>query len=521
MNKSFSVLGMLVVLVVVAVPFISAQPVDIEFWEGGAVSESGPPPADWAAYKILRDKLNINLKLVLEPSTPTDQSTKINTSAASNRLPDFFMVGRDTWLKLVEKGLIASTDDIWKKIPNRVKKYYSDPEETQLITYKGKKYGFADPGSNVKPAVEGLVIRKDWLDKLKLKVPTTTEELFQVAKAFTDNDPDGNGKADTYGFGAFIETNSLLDVGLGRRFIPILAAYGVPTSWDASSAKTFGLSFKKPEYLSALQYVKRLVDAKAIHPDWATLKKDDFRLAWKQGKFGIMFEQFSALHSKATYDQFDNNFPNGVWEPIPAIKGPKGVGYSSVTIKAIRIHAISKRAAADPKKIDAIARFLEWTASDEGYFLLGFGTKGVNYNLDAQGNITYAGLDPKNIASASAMAPLTQIRNLVYVNDDRELFVRYPDYKSKAGRTISPLGTLKFFNTQPIYNATAASFINAPNNAADIQRYIGENIVKFVLGQQPLDQAGYANFIKGLDALGAAQWEKNAKDQLIAIGQLR
>lgn len=45
----------------------------------------------------------------------------------------------------------------------------------------------------------GRSMRKDWLDKLGLPVPRTIDDLYKVVKAFTLNDPDGNGKADTYG----------------------------------------------------------------------------------------------------------------------------------------------------------------------------------------------------------------------------------------------------------------------------------------------------------------------------------
>lgn len=53
----------------------------------------------------------------------------------------------------------------------------------------------SDPHHSAFPA-----IRKDWLDKLGLIVPSTMDELFEVMKAFANNDPDGNGKKDTYGF---------------------------------------------------------------------------------------------------------------------------------------------------------------------------------------------------------------------------------------------------------------------------------------------------------------------------------
>ena len=50
----------------------------------------------------------------------------------------------------------------------------------------------------------------------------------------------------------------------------------------------FGLNIKKPGYFEALQFIKKMADNKVLDPDWASLKKDDFRAAWKQGKFGIM-----------------------------------------------------------------------------------------------------------------------------------------------------------------------------------------------------------------------------------------
>ena len=39
--------------------------------------------------------------------------------------------------------------------------------------------------------VGGLAIRRDWLDKLGLKMPTTMDELYTVMKAFKEKEPDG------------------------------------------------------------------------------------------------------------------------------------------------------------------------------------------------------------------------------------------------------------------------------------------------------------------------------------------
>ena len=244
-------------------PAEAAGPVTIELWYGAAITEAGPPPADWAALQLIRDKLNIDLKLTALPSNESDQDVKINAAAAANALPDLFMVRRDPWLNLVRVGLVAPVDELYPLMPNRTEIQYN-ADSKAFTTINGKSYGLASPGSIAKN--EGMLIRKDWLDKLGLKVPVTTEEYLAVMKAFTFNDPDGNGKADTYGYGAFIEINNF-EEGLGRRLDPFLGAFGVAGTWNMTAAGA-GLNVRKPAYYDALEYVKRMMDEKVIDPNW-------------------------------------------------------------------------------------------------------------------------------------------------------------------------------------------------------------------------------------------------------------
>ncbi|HSV55493.1 MAG TPA: extracellular solute-binding protein [Magnetospirillaceae bacterium] len=495
-----------------------AKPVEIDLWITGTASEAGPPPADWDGFRIVRETLGIDMKLSLLPTSFTDQDTKVVTAAAANRLPDILHVNRDVFIKLVKQGLLAPVDDLMKKMPVRTKTHYHDPLRNKLAMYNGKMYGLPDPGKI--PMTDGWVIRKDWLDRLGLQPPKTIEDFYAVARAFTRNDPDGNGRNDTYGLGAYIETSDITNWGLGVRFDPILGAYGVVGVWDVTNARNFGLNVRKPEYYDAMVFIARLNQDGLIDPDWTTLKKDEFRARWKQGKFGIMRENFAALSTVANYPAFDKNFPDGEWIPIPPPVGVGGKSSEGMLYVDTRIHVVSKRAV-DAGKGDAIARLLEWFATD-GYELVMFGQKGVNYTLDAEGNVSTAGLpDPEKSYAKSAMVPILQLRNLSSVNSDWELLPRYITHKTIKGRTIKPLEIWRYFTAQPWTEATAALLIEPPANKADFERFYTENLVKFALGQQTLTPAAWRQFLSGLDRLGARDLERTARAKVQEAGLLK
>ncbi len=481
-------------------------PVDIEIWYGALASESGPPPDDWVVYDIVKEKLNINLTLTALPSSQDDQTVKVNAAGAANALPDLFMVDRSSWLKLIDQGLIADVDDMYAKMPKRTATHY-DAASRAFTTVDGKSYGLADPGTIVRN--EGVLIRKDWLDNLGLSVPVTTEDYLAVMKAFTFNDPDGNGKDDTWGFGAYIESAADA-LGLGRRFDPFAGAFDVAGVWDMSTGK---LNLYKDSYFDMLTYVKEMVDAKVIDPNWTSYKKDDFRAAWKQGKFGIMREQMAAYANEANYKPFDQNFPEGQWIVIDPPKGPKGFSGAGTFDPAggFRIYAVSQDAA-DAGKKDAIASLLEWMAdesADGGYWTLAYGVEGVNYTKDANGLPSKDGLaDPTLAYTESKGVPYCQLRNLVSYNGDIELGLRYPTYTAaKSGKTMSALVTLREMQAKAWYDGTSQSTMPTPN--ADVKRFYEEGVIKFVTGNTALTKANWDAFIAEFEKVGGKAWAED------------
>ena len=95
-------------------------------------------------------------------------------------------------------------------------------------------------------------VRQDWMEKLNLEEPKTLDDFYNVFKAFKEQDPDGNGKDDTYG----LSTAGLYDIQ------GFLSAAGVKYSYviDRNGKRTIPIATEKAvPVLNGLQnYIKKV-----------------------------------------------------------------------------------------------------------------------------------------------------------------------------------------------------------------------------------------------------------------------
>jgi putative aldouronate transport system substrate-binding protein len=479
----------------------SGEVVDLTVWTNASTPEVGPPPEDWPGYTVIREQLNINLTYALIPQG-NDGVTKLSAQASADDLPDFFQItNRNLFFQLVDQGQIAPVNDVLPLMPERTKARYSDESLNKLVTIDGQIYGFQEPQLFQQRA--NLLVRQDWLDALGLEAPTTLDEFLEVAKAFTEQDPDGNGQNDTFGFGAYIHP-SAENYALGPDFSFIYGAY----------AETFGLTARQPEYQQATAFIKQLNDARVLDPDWTTIKQDDFRARWKQGKYGMFVEDFCAATCAANYKEFDENNPSGELVAIAPPAGPNGESQINTYSPAGNLFVMSQRAS-DEGKGPAIARLLEWMHSGEGYYLTGFGEQGIDLSADGALEVFPW---PEDKAVADVRRSYTQLKWLALNGNEAEMKARYPAFETGNGRTVDPLAYYEISSNSPYASTTGVELIQPASMQADIDRYISENLTQFVLSQKPLDDATWAEFINAMDGLGVADWEAQAKQTLQEAG---
>lgn len=122
--------------------------------------------------------------------------------------------------------------------------------------------------------------RGDWLDKFGLEVPKTIDEMYTALYKMSNEDPDGNGKKDTYGISANDGTYQ-------HYFSEIFGAYGVmPFDWqeaDDGSIVYGGVTDKCKE---VLQMLANWYSEGIVHPDFMVGNPDGDKFG--SGQLGYM-----------------------------------------------------------------------------------------------------------------------------------------------------------------------------------------------------------------------------------------
>lgn len=143
---------------------------------------------------------NIITEILYEVDS-SQADTKLSTSMMSGNYPDIFTISPNEYARYVESGAIADISEALERYATPELKEYLAVDgglAMDALSMNGALYGLPKMG-NAYDSANLMFVRQDWLDNLGLKMPETMEELKEVAYAFTYNDPDGNGKDDTYG----------------------------------------------------------------------------------------------------------------------------------------------------------------------------------------------------------------------------------------------------------------------------------------------------------------------------------
>lgn len=326
--------------------------------------------------KELEEKYNVKFNLVVLPGW-TDGQSQISLLMASNDMPNImWWWSMDTeYNKWVQAGLLDDVSAYMDKY-TVIRDYYNKMDPKTLF-YASEADGsiYRIPGDVSEPSCENLWIRQDWLDNLNLKTPTTIEELNEVLRAFTEDDPDGNGQNDTYGLGG--------DGYDFRSFWPWIQSYD-QTHYERFCVDDDGVVTYGPANEGTKNWVSDVADLYAkgyITPNITQNTDRDEQMA--NGGFGVTYSWCAWNNPDAApMMSFYASNPDAKWVPIDMVKGSNGNPQDDPGTSAAWAYFAITNTASDPERL-----YATWDdmCDSDNYIARRFGIEGTDYEYDENG----------------------------------------------------------------------------------------------------------------------------------------
>lgn len=242
----------------------------------------------------VKENLNIDVEHHFTAS-PSNYDQKVSLAIASNDLPDAMIVGPVELKQMVEADQIADMTDVYHNyVSPAIKRIIESTGGLAMerVTFDGRIMAIP----NVQLQADGvhlLWIRQDWLDKLELEPPRTIEELEHVARAFTEQDPDDNGVADTIGLAGpdtrnKLNANFLQSTNNLYGFDGVFSAFGAyPGYWIEGDDGQPVYGSILPETKEALAQLREWYAEGLIDPEMGV--REDSGESVIAGKTGMFF----------------------------------------------------------------------------------------------------------------------------------------------------------------------------------------------------------------------------------------
>ncbi|WP_223193090.1 extracellular solute-binding protein [Paenibacillus sedimenti] len=321
--------------------------------------------------RLFKDQLGINIKnnwVVKGNDTSEQYLQKLNVTIASGDIPDFMPVNSTQLKQLADAGQIEDMTALYQHYASPDLKRIMSQEGTapfDAATFNGKLMAIPQVDSSIESAMF-IWIRTDWLQKLGLKPPKTMADVQAISKAFADNDPDGNGKKDTFGLGV---TKTLWGGAMGLEgFMAGYKAY--PNKWVEGSSGKLAYGSVQPEVKKALQALQSMFKNGELDQEFGI--KDGGKVSEQvaAGKIGMEYgEQWNSIWPLQLNRNKD---PNAQWQAFPIVSETGETPKVPLRFNTVKFFAVKKGAKHPEAVIKMFNLFYEknWgkTAEFDNYY---------------------------------------------------------------------------------------------------------------------------------------------------------
>ena len=410
---------------------------------------------------------------------------RMNIVLASGDLPHIMVVTQKSggFVTSANAGAFWDLTDYLADYPNLAK---ADAATTQNASLNGKVFGIYRKRDLIRSCV---VLRKDWLTKLGLEEPKTAEDLYNIAKAFTEKDPDGNGKNDTTGiiipqWPASINTNSPLDV--------IVNWYGAANAWGKDKDGNLAPSFMQEEYMQGLEFIKKMYDEKLINADFATLSSNNWNDEFLNGHGGIIIDTYS--RGLQLQRKLKEAYPDTFGDMITMTGNlaSENGSFALPTAGYAGFLVIPKTSVKTEEELREVLSFIDKTNEKDVQVVMNNGLEGVNFEVSEGFSQSINSDSAETKALISLVRCYAQIGTNVggnqYYVDKPATDVEKANYEKQKQQMAADAG-------KAVHNPTA-SFISETytKNGVQLDNIIQDARIQFIAGQ--IDKTGFEQAVE-------------------------
>ncbi|GGG54253.1 extracellular solute-binding protein [Paenibacillus radicis (ex Gao et al. 2016)] len=496
------------------------QPVQIRVF---AHQNNGRDLSDNEFSKHLEEKFNAAFQWEAVSSEGAKEKRQI--SLASGKYPDAYILtayvdqfSQLDVLRYGQQGVFLPLNELIDQYAPHIKEALAN--NAQLRAYSvapdGNIYGLVGYSECFHCSYPNkLWINTEWLDRLHLPMPETTEQFREVLRAFKTKDPNGNGVQDEVPLSGSIEE-------FGVRVIPVLMngyIYDDDRTYLTLYEGKADLVADKEEWREGLRYIKSLFDEGLIDPGAFTQSADAFRSIGNSPEEAVLGAG-AAMHPDIFVDTASDNPRGKAYNPVPPLIGPyaQNAVYIQGGITPGAKFVITNHAS--PEAQIALIKMVDYMYTPEGQALAEVGQEGVDWRRPAAGekglgsNVTpqftripQAEGEPARNTGWFGMGHFYMPREYrdswvqgqdIYAPDgyERRLYEATQLYEGKEPDELYPLWEV-WIDTK---DADEASTLQA-----NLKHYIDQYALRFITGDMDLDRE-WGNYLAGLKQVGSERY---------------
>ena len=386
MRKYFVSVILIIILALLVIPGCSksdkGNKITVQVYDRGTDGgKSNPTNNNWTKWikeKFLEDE-GINVTFV--PIPRWEDVTSMNNLMAAGTPPDVCVsYSPDLVASYRDQGglmdispyidtLLVDLKEFLgpdKALPGReFIRRYEDPKTKKIYSL---------PARRVNTAMRSVFIRKDWLDKLGLPLPSTTEEFYNSLVAFRDHDPGGVGKNNVVPF----LTGYDLFWGTQTITFPFIDPHlSIRDRWVYSVIDRY---YALPGYKEGIRFINKMYNEGLIDRNFPLYKTEsDVFNVFKAGFAGSYSDNWERIYRDGDLllEDLQKNVPEADMVPVNCTTDVNGILRQSSYDAAGAIMFIP----ASCKNPEAALRYINWMSRFENYNFLQIGPEGIVHDM--------------------------------------------------------------------------------------------------------------------------------------------